>query len=58
MPYFYLAHYDLITSEDGRRYLSKNGINWELIRISVGTEPIEELIMAFENALAKIHTSQ
>lgn len=51
MPYFYLAHYDLVKSESGRKLLSEKEINWELVRISVGTEPIEELINIFEKAL-------
>ncbi|MBL4561145.1 MAG: PLP-dependent transferase [Labilibaculum sp.] len=53
MPYFYLAHYELVKSEEGRKILSEKNINWELIRISVGTEPIKELINIFEKALDK-----
>ena len=54
MPYFYLAHYDLVKSEEGRKQLAEKEINWELVRISVGTEPIEELIGIFEKALNQI----
>ncbi|WP_461638967.1 hypothetical protein [Labilibaculum euxinus] len=54
MPYFYLAHCDLIKTKEGRKLLAKKGINWELVRISVGTEPIEELISIFEKALNQI----
>ena len=54
MPYFYLAHYDLIKTKEGRKLLAEKGINWELVRISVGTEPIEELISIFEKALNQI----
>lgn len=48
MPYVYLAHYDLLQSENGRKELQTMGLHPELLRISVGTEPIEELIAAFE----------
>ncbi|MDE5417272.1 PLP-dependent transferase [Labilibaculum sp. DW002] len=54
MPYFYLAHYEEINCSDGRRLLKEKNINWELVRISVGTEPIEELITVFEKALKAI----
>jgi len=54
MPYFYLAHYDLIRSDKGKNLLRKKNINWELVRISVGTEPIDELIKTFEKALDKL----
>lgn len=48
MPYVYLAHYDLLQSESGKRELQNMGLHPELLRISVGTEPIAELIAAFE----------
>ena len=51
MPYVYLAHYDLVTSATGRKRLGEAGIDPELLRISVGVEPIEEIIAAFEAAL-------
>ncbi len=54
MPYFYLAHYEEINSSDGRKLLEEKHINWELVRISVGTEPIDELINVFEKALKAI----
>lgn len=50
-PFVYLAHYDLVTSASGREFLKSVGICPELIRISVGTEPIESIIAAFERAL-------
>lgn len=51
-PFMYLAHYDLVTSVDGRDFLESVGIDPNLIRISVGSEPIEEIIHVFEKALA------
>jgi cystathionine gamma-synthase len=46
-PYLYHAHYDLVSSEEGRELLRSAGLNPELLRISVGVEPIEELIQIF-----------
>jgi cystathionine gamma-synthase len=47
MPYIYLAHYELIKSTEGRKKLADINIHPELLRISVGTENIEELIKVF-----------
>jgi cystathionine gamma-synthase len=51
-PFMYLAHYDLVTTDDGRNFLRSIGIDPDLIRISVGTEPEEEIIRVFERALS------
>lgn len=48
MPYTYLAHYDLINSENGKEFLKKIELPINLIRISVGTEDIEEIKKEFE----------
>lgn len=48
MPYVYLAHFDLLHSPEGRNYLESIGLKPDLLRISVGTEPIDELIRVFE----------
>lgn len=48
MPYTYLAHYDLILSEEGRKHLKEVELPIDLIRISVGVEPIEEIINEFK----------
>lgn len=48
MPYVYLAHYEYLKSEMGLHVLKKLGINPNLLRISVGTEPIENIIKAFQ----------
>ena len=50
-PYMYMAHYDIISKETGRDELLAYGINPDLIRISVGTEPIDQIIQAFDEAL-------
>lgn len=48
MPYVYLAHYNYLKSESGLNTLQKLEISPNLLRISVGTEPIEAIINAFE----------
>ena len=52
-PFMYLAHYDLVTQEKGRSFLKEVGLSPELIRISVGIEPYEEIEAAFTEALGK-----
>ena len=47
----YLAHYNLVTEEEGRAFLKDVGINPEMIRISVGTEPYDKIKAAFASAL-------
>jgi len=51
MPYVYLAHYDYLKSESGLNKLNELGINPNLLRISVGVEPIEDIIKAFQLVL-------
>ena len=51
-PFMYLAHYDLVSSPSGRAKLQAAGIDPDLIRIAVGTEPYAELEAAFSAALA------
>ena len=48
MPYVYLAHYDLIASDKGKELLKNNGIPIDLLRVSVGTEDIEDIKKEFE----------
>lgn len=51
-PFMYLAHYDLVNSESGRTELAANGLNPDLLRLCVGTEPSEDIIAALGEALA------
>lgn len=51
-PFIYLAHYDLVTSEAGRAELAASGIDPNLLRLSIGTEPVDEIISALAEALA------
>lgn len=48
MPYVYLAHYEDLKTETGKQKLTALGINPNLLRLSIGIEPVEEIIFAFE----------
>ncbi len=51
-PFIYLAHYDLVTSVAGRAELAAHGIDPSLLRLSVGTEPVEDILATLAEALA------
>ncbi|EMM83341.1 Cys/Met metabolism PLP-dependent enzyme [Leptospira interrogans str. 2006001854] len=51
MLYVYLAHYDLVIQDEGRKFLKENGLDPNLIRISVGIEDPELLIEEYKKAL-------
>jgi cystathionine gamma-synthase len=51
-PFIYLAHYDLVTSAEGREKLAASGIHPELLRLSIGCEPAEEIVAALSEALS------
>ncbi|WP_419782439.1 PLP-dependent transferase [Malaciobacter marinus] len=48
MPYVYLAHYDYISCKKGQEFLKKINLPIDLLRISVGTENIEDIINEFK----------
>lgn len=50
-PFIWLGHYDLVTSENGRRELAENGIDPNLLRLSVGTENPAAIIAELAAAL-------
>ena len=50
-PFMYLAHYDLVTSPEGRRELAASGLDPDLLRLCVGTEPAEDIIASLSEAL-------
>jgi len=50
-PFVFLAHYDLVTSESGRAKLEACGLEPELIRLSLGCEPAEDIIASLSEAL-------
>ncbi len=49
-PYMYLAHYELVSTEEGRRRLRELGLDPDLLRISVGVEPVEKIKAALDRA--------
>ena len=55
-PFMYLAHFDLVTSAEGRAELARYGINPELLRLSVGLEPADDIIGALAEALDALKT--
>lgn len=50
-PHMYLAHYDLVSNDDARADLEREGPHPELLRLSVGTEPVDSIIAAIADAL-------
>jgi cystathionine gamma-synthase len=51
-PFIYIAHYDLVKTAAGRAELAASGIDPDLLRLSVGGEPVDEIIAALAEALA------
>jgi cystathionine gamma-synthase len=50
-PFMYLAHYELASTVAGRDELKNAGLDPDLLRFSVGTEPVTEIIAALDEAL-------
>ena len=50
-PYVYLAHYSLINSVKGRSVLENAGLTAQLLRLSVGLEPVDQIIETLGLAL-------
>lgn len=50
-PFIYLAHYDLVTSESGRKELAASGLDPELMRLALGCEPADDIIATLKEAL-------
>ena len=50
-PYFYLAHYDLVQDKSASGIMNQLGMDRNLIRISVGCEPIKDIITEFSRVL-------
>lgn len=48
MPYVYLAHYEYLKNEAGKQKLLSLGVNPNLLRLSIGIESFDEIILAFE----------
>ena len=52
-PFLWLAHFADVTTPEGRASVRAAGLDPDLLRISVGLEPVEEIWAAFESALKK-----
>ena len=50
-PYVYLAHYDLLPHRSTSDELARAGLSPDLLRLSVGTEPVEEILAALAAGL-------
>jgi Cystathionine beta-lyases/cystathionine gamma-synthases len=51
-PFMFLAHYDLVTTDAGRAELAASNLDPDLLRLSIGTEPVDEIIATLAAALA------
>lgn len=51
VPFLYLVYFDLATTDAGRAYLRSQGVDPDIIRVSVGAEPVDELLSIFREAL-------
>jgi cystathionine gamma-synthase len=51
-PFMYLAHYDLVTTPTGLSELAASNLDPDLLRLCVGTEPIDEIVAALAEALS------
>jgi cystathionine gamma-synthase len=50
-PFMYLAHYDLVNTPAGRAVLAESGLDPDLLRLCIGTEPVEDILSALDEAL-------
>ena len=50
-PFMYLAHFDLVSTDAGRAELSAGGLDPDLLRLSIGTEPVDDIIATLAEAL-------
>ncbi len=50
-PYVYLAHYDLLPHRSSSDELARAGLSPELLRLSVGTEPVDDILAALAAGL-------
>lgn len=50
-PFLWLSHHAMVTTEEGRRRIREAGLSPDLIRLSVGTEPVESIESALAQAL-------
>ncbi len=53
MPYIFMTHYDLASTEEGQAELRKHGLSPNLLRISVGLDDPAEVAAAIAEAVKK-----
>jgi len=51
-PFMYLAHYDLVTTPAGLAELAASRLDPDLLRLCIGTEPVEDILATLAEALA------
>ena len=49
--YMYVAHYDILGTAEGQRLMKEADIDPGLVRLSIGVEPVDDLIRIFDEAL-------
>lgn len=49
-PFMYLAHYDLVSTPAGVAELAASRLDSDLLRLCVGTEPVDEIVAALDEA--------
>jgi cystathionine gamma-synthase len=50
-PFLYLAHYDLVSTPEGRSFLERKGLPPNLLRLSLGLESPEAIMAELDRAL-------
>jgi cystathionine gamma-synthase len=50
-PFMYLAHYDLVTTPAGLAELAASRLDPDLLRLCIGTEPVDDIIATLAEAL-------
>jgi len=50
-PFMYLAHFDLVTTAAGRAELAASALDPNLLRLCIGTEPVDDIIATLAEAL-------
>ena len=50
-PYLWLAHFAEVTTPEGRAAIRRAGLDPDLLRVSIGLEPVEEIWAALAHAL-------
>jgi cystathionine gamma-synthase len=52
-PQVFIAHFDLLSTVEGRTQLRDHGLHRDMLRLSVGVEPAADLVTLFADAFAR-----